>query len=83
MTDYRWQDDAKCLEVGPDVYFVPQTYKKRAQALCAGCPVQAECLEFALKTDSRCGVWGGTSEHQRAPLHAKYNREHRPDGRAS
>ncbi len=42
----------------------------RAKAVCAGCPVRAECLEFALANDERWGVWGGTSERQRRAMRA-------------
>jgi WhiB family transcriptional regulator, redox-sensing transcriptional regulator len=36
-----------------------------AQAICAECPVKAECLEYALADRVDHGVWGGTSERQR------------------
>jgi WhiB family transcriptional regulator, redox-sensing transcriptional regulator len=40
--------------------------QRYAERLCAGCPVIAECLELALRTErGRHGVWGGTSEWQR------------------
>lgn len=31
----------------------------RAKAVCADCPVKAQCLEFALANGERWGVWGG------------------------
>lgn len=36
-----------------------------AKRICARCPVKAECLQFALETDERWGVWGGTSAFER------------------
>lgn len=48
-----------------------------AKAVCAGCPVRAECLEFALANDERWGVWGGTSERQRRAMRAVRVRERR------
>jgi WhiB family transcriptional regulator, redox-sensing transcriptional regulator len=41
----------------------------RALALCAACPVRAECLELSLRQWSgagRYGVWGGLLEAERA-----------------
>lgn len=35
------------------------------KAICRACPVIAECLEYALTTPERAGVWGGTSEKER------------------
>ncbi|MGH9060608.1 MAG: WhiB family transcriptional regulator, partial [Acidimicrobiales bacterium] len=40
----------------------------RAKAICARCPVRAECLAFALATDQRYGIWGGTSETDRVVI---------------
>lgn len=31
----------------------------RARRLCAGCPLQRECLQGALERAETCGVWGG------------------------
>lgn len=32
---------------------------ERAKALCAGCPIKAECLAGALRRGEPWGVWGG------------------------
>ena len=39
-----------------------------AKQICALCPVQEPCLEFALETNQESGVWGGTSEEERRVL---------------
>lgn len=36
-----------------------------APGVCAGCPVIAECLRFAMSDLSLVGVWGGTHHVQR------------------
>ena len=38
----------------------------KAQAICATCQVRLECLAFALRTGQVHGVWGGTTEGERA-----------------
>jgi WhiB family redox-sensing transcriptional regulator len=42
----------------------------QARAICAGCEVQGECLEFVLRNpeESEFGVWGGTTPGQRRRL---------------
>jgi WhiB family redox-sensing transcriptional regulator len=42
-----------------------------AARLCAGCPVQRECLELELRTAGAAttGVWGGLCEVDRRALH--------------
>lgn len=39
----------------------------RAKSICAGCPVQAECLDRGLR-EERFGVWGGLDQYARADL---------------
>ncbi|MDQ4068489.1 MAG: WhiB family transcriptional regulator [Actinomycetota bacterium] len=39
-----------------------------AKAVCAECPVRAECLDFALVTNQEAGVWGGATEEERRRL---------------
>lgn len=36
-----------------------------AKAICAQCPVREACLEYALATRERDGVWGGATERER------------------
>jgi len=33
--------------------------------MCSGCPVKITCFEYALETDQRHGIWGGTSPNER------------------
>lgn len=46
----------------------PSHMASRARLVCGGCPVQGECLTFALETLEREGIWGGTNEKERRPL---------------
>lgn len=57
----------------PDERRTPSEDAAYAQELCAGCPVQAECLEFALRTEKTgrygaFGIWGGTTPTQRRAM---------------
>jgi WhiB family redox-sensing transcriptional regulator len=36
-----------------------------AKSICAKCPVQQPCLEYALANRERDGVWGGATERER------------------
>lgn len=44
------------------------TRERLALGICARCPVRAECLTYAVDTREWTGVWGGTTETQRAAL---------------
>jgi WhiB family redox-sensing transcriptional regulator len=38
---------------------------KVAKALCQSCPIIEECFTYAIETNQRYGVWGGTLPHER------------------
>lgn len=67
--EVAWQDWGMCSQTSPDAFF-PDKGQPTAAAkrVCASCPVQAECLEYALANDERYGVWGGLSERERRVL---------------
>lgn len=50
----------------------------RAKAVCAGCPVRSDCLEYALdmvaNVDDQYGVWGGLDPAERRKLRSKRRR---------
>lgn len=62
----RWMRDAICAQTDPESFF-PELggSTKDPKRVCAVCPVKSECLQYALDTDQRFGVWGGTSEVER------------------
>jgi WhiB family transcriptional regulator, redox-sensing transcriptional regulator len=69
-----WRFLARCADQDPDLFFpvgssgpaLRQTM--RAKAVCAQCPVRAECLAWALDTGQPHGVWGGLDEQEREQL---------------
>lgn len=59
-----------CSDKDPELFFPldKQTGEiKKAKAVCAGCPVKAACLTFALQNGEQ-GVWGGTTESERVEM---------------
>lgn len=71
---YDWRDDAACSGMDGEIWFpvvhTPgwEDQLARAKKICAACPVRQECLEYALDTGQRAGVWGGLSEKEREEL---------------
>jgi WhiB family transcriptional regulator, redox-sensing transcriptional regulator len=69
-----WLDLAACREVDPEIFFPISTTVAalsqihEAQAICARCPVAADCLDWALRTGQGHGVWGGTTPEERRAL---------------
>lgn len=66
MSEYDWHDDAACRSTDPAIFF-PDTEEeaKAARAVCSGCPVRMDCLDYANRTRQDFGIWGGLDEKQR------------------
>lgn len=71
---HAWRDRAACVGHDPETFFPGHTETTSAladiaaaQAICARCPVKADCLAWAIahKVD---GIWGGTTETGRRKL---------------
>ena len=82
MTGTNWVDRALCSQIDPEIWFPEIRQSNRAAKLICGspeapnCPVREECLEYALRTDQRYGVWGGLSEMERREV--RRGRQHGP-----
>lgn len=64
-----WARDAACAGTDPDRWFPGKGANlKPAKAVCAGCPVRQECLEYALAWNIADGIWGGLSARERRGL---------------
>lgn len=66
-----WQAYANCQGLDPDVFFPARGDNEgvtAALAVCAGCTVRDDCLEYALTEGIKHGVWGGRSTRDRRRL---------------
>jgi WhiB family transcriptional regulator, redox-sensing transcriptional regulator len=64
--DTEWMATGKCKDVAPEMFFPSDGIGVQvAQRICAGCPVSATCLDYALANRIDHGVWGGASERER------------------
>jgi WhiB family redox-sensing transcriptional regulator len=61
-----WRQHAACRGVDPDIFYpVSDEEADDAKAICALCPVEHACLEWALSNRESDGVWGGATERER------------------
>lgn len=69
-----WRFEGACRTHDPELFFPVgnnvqgQLATKQAKAICNGCHLREQCLEHALTNDIRYGIWGGTTERERARL---------------
>ncbi|MDX6353219.1 MAG: WhiB family transcriptional regulator, redox-sensing transcriptional regulator [Streptomyces sp.] len=82
-----WQEQAACRTEDPELFFpVGQSGSaklqvRRAQEICAGCPVRQPCLRDALSGGDVSGVWGGTTEDERRAMRRRESRRSAAAGR--
>jgi WhiB family redox-sensing transcriptional regulator len=81
-----WQEQAACRNYDNVLFFGPdqgeselekQAREARAKAVCQRCPVSDPCLEFAMETNQKYGIWGGLTDKERASLKRRRARARR------
>jgi WhiB family redox-sensing transcriptional regulator len=67
--DMAWQDFANCRGADPDLFFPERGASTRtAKQICRECTVRDECLEFAIVSSEKFGIWGALSERERRKI---------------
>jgi len=82
MIEYAtdWRAASACLNADPDLFFpiaVGTAVSKqvsRALRICEGCPVRQQCLDFAVRSGEKDGIWGGTTPEERIRARRARNR---------
>ena len=78
--DRSWQFKGLCRGNHSYLFFPPTTVERKeererrelkANAICNVCPVNAECLEFALEIREPYGIWGSLTETERRQVLAR------------
>ncbi len=60
--DDSWRLEAICAQVDPELWFPEHGSSeeaREAKRICAECPVQRSCLQYALDAGEQYGLWGG------------------------
>ncbi|MCX4445267.1 WhiB family transcriptional regulator [Streptomyces sp. NPDC087866] len=82
----NWRMHAACRDEDPDLFFPigstgPALVQvEEAKAVCRRCPVQEECLRWALENNQDSGVWGGLGENERRALKRRSRRQSHRSG---
>ena len=70
----NWTELAACGDHDPELFFPLSDVGPGARqasgpkAVCAGCPVRAQCLSYALDNGLDHGIFGGATERERRAL---------------
>ncbi len=73
---WEWQMHAGCRDVDGSLFFHPDNERGEAREnrlaaakrVCGQCVVRTQCLEYALDSGERHGIWGGLSEDERTRM---------------
>jgi WhiB family redox-sensing transcriptional regulator len=74
-----WRGQAACVgdmaaafypPLRPEKRSIKATREERAKAVCAACSVRVQCLEQAVDSGERYGIWGGLTDIERSRLRA-------------
>ena len=67
--DISWRVNSACQCLDPDIFY-PESEDNcdQAIAICESCHVRIACLNYALETREKQGVWGGASARERRRL---------------
>lgn len=58
--DEDWRKQALCAQADPERWFPDKGGNPQpAKDICRQCPVQVQCLEYALSNIETFGIWGG------------------------
>ena len=64
--EQHWRAEAACRNEDTNLFFpISDEGAAEAKAICAVCPVRAECLDWSIATRQSDGVWGGLTENER------------------
>jgi len=80
MRNDEWMQDAACRGMDVNIFYPgdgeveDEAVYEEARSICAGCPVQAQCRDYAIATRDWNGMWGGMTELERHRLDRKQRR---------
>lgn len=69
--------DALCRQADPEIFYPGEGHADHAdaaKAICRRCTLRNVCLERALETKERFGVWGATTPKEREAILKKRKR---------
>lgn len=64
-----WMDQGACRDHHPELWFADGNRAAvMAKEICAGCPALQLCLQWAIDTNERWGIFGGKTYSERVNL---------------
>lgn len=80
MNEAHWRDFAGCRDDTEGLFFPDETDLgsiNAAKAVCSSCPVQDDCLAYAIESNQTEGIWAGTTGKERRRIRREWIEETR------
>jgi len=74
IPDGEWMLQSACRDLDPEAWFPASGKPEDAPAavkVCRTCPVQSECLAYAIEFAPTAGIWAGLSSYHVRTLSKK------------
>jgi len=66
LQDIEWRKLGACRGLDAGIFYPDEDDEAEvAKAVCDDCGVRVACLEYALNSREKAGVWGGATERER------------------
>jgi WhiB family transcriptional regulator, redox-sensing transcriptional regulator len=66
VKEIKWRQLGACRGLEASIFYPDDDDEALdAKSVCEGCSVRVACLEHALATREKVGVWGGATERER------------------
>lgn len=72
LPERSWADRAACAGQPTDAWFRDENDSRsyhEARLICDACPVRPDCLQWAIDSGTKHGLWGGLTPRERHHLH--------------
>ena len=67
--DLTWRAKGACQGLDPDIFYPDNEDNcDEAKSICKACEVRIACLDYALESREKQGIWGGASARERRRL---------------
>ncbi len=72
----EWQEHARCVDCPTETFFDKTDngkflFEGEAKSICTRCCVQSRCVDDAMASKDRQGIWGGLTEQDRVRVRKK------------
>tara|TARA_Y100000361_G_scaffold152765_1_gene172992 strand:+ start:150 stop:443 length:294 start_codon:yes stop_codon:yes gene_type:complete len=76
-----WMKKGSCRGLQTDIFYHEQGHLNinTAKAICSGCSIREQCLDYAMRNQELYGIWGGYTTSERSVLRKEWEEKAKKD----